>query len=145
MNGWKISPIATKFHGGYLRASRCTCERERSEIDACIASDESFIVFVSYNRADDLGRGDLYISYNKNGVWTPAKHLGDKINSNAREYCPIFSPDGKYLFFTSMRGFADQPLESPLSYDQLIKSLRSPLNGTGNIFQVDMSVVHNQK
>ncbi len=112
-----------------------------AEIDACIAPDESFIVFASYSRPEELGRGDLYISFNQNGVWTPAKNLGDKINSNAREYCPILSPDGKYFFFTSFRGFADKPLEKPLTYAQLQSHLKSARNGTGNIYQIDASVL----
>jgi hypothetical protein len=118
---------------------------QSAEIDACIAPDESFIVFASYNRPDDLGRGDLYISFNQNGVWTPAKNLGDKINSNAREYCPILSPDGKYFFFTSFRGFADKPLEKTLTYPQLMSHLKSVRNGLGNIYQVDVSALGNAK
>ena len=115
-----------------------------AEIDACIAPDESFIVFASYNRPEELGRGDLYLSYHQNGEWTPARNLGDKINSNAREYCPILSPDGKYFFFTSFRGFADKPFNQALTHDQLVQYLRSPLNGTGNVYQVDVSVLHEQ-
>ncbi len=116
-----------------------------AEIDACIAPDESFIVFASYNRPEELGRGDLYLSYNQNGEWTPAKNLGEKINSNAREYCPILSPDGKYFFFTSFRGFADKPLDKALTHEQFVQHLRSPLNGTGNVYQVDVSVLHEQR
>ena len=60
-----------------------------------------------------------------------------------REYCPILSPDGKYLFLTSYRGFADEPLPRRLeSYDELLQKLRSTLNGSGNVFQIDMSAVH---
>ncbi|MGH7450132.1 MAG: hypothetical protein ACRENG_02170 [bacterium] len=116
-----------------------------AEIDACIAPDESFIVFASYNRPEEYGRGDLYISFNQNGVWTPAKNLGEKINSNAREYCPILSPDGKYFFFTSFRGFADKPPEKPLNYEQLLRNLRSPRNGMGNIYQIDVEALHAQR
>ncbi|HXG64647.1 MAG TPA: hypothetical protein VNO70_06040, partial [Blastocatellia bacterium] len=87
-----------------------------AEIDSYIAPDQSFIVFASYGRPDELGRGDLYISYYRNGAWTKAVNLGNKINSSAREYCPIGSPDGKYFFFTSFRGFADKTPEKPLTY-----------------------------
>jgi Tol biopolymer transport system component len=113
-----------------------------TEIDACIAPDESFIVFASYNRPEELGRGDLYISYQQNGEWTPAKNLGEKINSNAREYCPILSPDGKYFFFTSFRGFADKPLDKAVTHEQLVQHLGSPWNGTGNVYQVDIGALH---
>jgi len=29
--------------------------------------------------------------------------MGKTINSSAYEYCPMLSPDGKYLFFTSKK------------------------------------------
>jgi Tol biopolymer transport system component len=30
--------------------------------------------------------------------------MGEKINSSKHELCPIVSPDGKFLFFISLRG-----------------------------------------
>jgi len=112
-----------------------------SEGDPYIAPDESFLIFVSYNRPEGLGDGDLYISRNENGRWTPAKNLGAPINSAALDFCPNMSPDGKYFFFTSERGFADQPLTKPLTYDQLLKQIRNPGNGFGDIYQIDASVI----
>lgn len=112
-----------------------------AEIDSYIAPDQSFIIFASYGRPDGLGGGDLYISYNLNGSWTKAINLGAPINSNAREYCPIASPDGEYFFFTSERGFADTPPSKPLTYRELEDNLRSVRNGLGNVYQVDMSVL----
>jgi Tol biopolymer transport system component len=112
-----------------------------SEGDPYIAPDESFLIFVSYNRPDSLGDGDLYISLNQNGHWTAAKHLGAPINSSALDFCPNMSPDGKYFFFTSERGFADQPLTKPLTYEQLLKQIRSPGNGFGDIYKIDARVV----
>ena len=48
------------------------------------------------------GRGgiDLYISWRKGGSWTPPRNLGDLVNTNATEFCPFVSRDGKYLYFT---------------------------------------------
>jgi len=112
--------------------------------DPYIAPDESFLIFVSYNRPDSLGDGDLYVSLNQNGRWTTPKHLGAPINSSALDFCPNMSPDGKYFFFTSERGFADQPLTKPLTYEQLSKQIRSSGNGLGDIYQIDASVVLNQ-
>ena len=112
-----------------------------TEVDNYIAPDQSFLVFASYGRPDSLGSGDLYISYNRNGTWTQARHLGGGINSTAREYCPIGSPDGKYFFFTSYRGFIDQPPAKPMTYQELTGKLHSTLNGLGNIYQVDISAL----
>ena len=109
--------------------------------DPYIAPDESFLIFVSYNRPDGLGDGDLYVSLNQNGHWTTPKHLGAPINSSALDFCPNMSPDGKYFFFTSERGFADQPLTKPLTYEQLLKQIRSPGNGLGDIYRIEAKAI----
>jgi len=111
------------------------------EIDNYIAPDQSYIIFNASGRPDDLGRGDLYISFNENGQWTPAKHLPPPINSSAREYCPIASPDGRYLYFTSLRGFADGPRTRPFTTKELKDGLTSTLNGSGNIYRVPLKDV----
>ncbi len=110
-----------------------------AEIDNYLAPDKSYIIFAGYGRPDSYGGGDLYISEWNNGAWTKARNLGPKINSNQREYCPIVTPDGNYFFWTSFRSFVDTPPEKPFSYDELVKRLRSTLNGQGNIFQIDLS------
>jgi Tol biopolymer transport system component len=67
--------------------------------------------------------------------------LAIKINSGGNEYSPTISPDGKYFFWTSTRGFADKPLEKRLNYQELTNRLRSPGNGLGDIYQIDMDVL----
>jgi Tol biopolymer transport system component len=74
-----------------------------TEADPYIAPDESFLIFTS-DRPGGHGRGDLYISYNQNGGWTPPKNLGPKINKELFDYTALVSPDGKYLFFTRGMG-----------------------------------------
>ncbi|MCP5107844.1 MAG: hypothetical protein GY950_30935 [bacterium] len=71
------------------------------EGDTFIAPDESYLIVSSWGRPDDTGRGDLYISFKtKDGNWGKAKNMGKPINTRVIEYCPMLSPDGKYLFFT---------------------------------------------
>jgi Tol biopolymer transport system component len=106
-------------------------------LQPAIASDESFLIFCS-NRPGGQGGEDLHVSFRENGMWTPARNLGPKINSRAFDRRPVLSPDGKYLFFTSGRGFGDDPLEKRLTYPELQALLKSPLNGRGNIYQVDI-------
>jgi len=115
-----------------------------NEIDNYISPDQRFLVFAAYNRPDDLGggSGDLYLSFNQNGAWTKAKNLGPQINSSAREFCPIGSPDGKYFFFSSFRGGLDKPLDKPLkSYREVTALMQSVLNGRSNVYQVDLSAL----
>lgn len=110
-----------------------------NEIDNWVSPDQSVLVFASSGRPDDLGGGDLYVSRNVDGTWTPARHLEAPINSSAREYCPIGSPDGRYFFFTSFRGFGDEIPSRPISYRELREGLSRVTNGWGNVYQVDLS------
>jgi hypothetical protein len=50
-------------------------------------------------RSSGFGDCDLYISFNKNGIWTEVYNLGSKINTEMCEMTASVSPDGKYLFF----------------------------------------------
>ena len=69
--------------------------------DPLIAPDESFLIFAS-RREGNIGAADLYISFKKeDGTWTPAKNMGDTINTKTTDYAASLSPDGKFLFFTS--------------------------------------------
>lgn len=71
------------------------------EFNAYVSPDESLLIFTSYGRWDDTGRGDLYISKrNTDGSWAPAKNL-KVANSTDLDYCPFVSPDGKTLYYTS--------------------------------------------
>jgi len=112
-----------------------------NEFEPLIAPDQSFLIFMAGGRADGHGGFDLYISYNRQGAWTKPVNLGDKINSSGNEYSPKISPDGRYFFWTSTRGFADKPLEKRLSYQELTNRLRSPRNGLGDIYQIDIDVL----
>ena len=71
------------------------------EGDIYVSPDESYIVHVSSGRPDGLGSGDLYVSFRKpDGSWGDGINMGDNINSAELDYCPMVTPDGKYLFFT---------------------------------------------
>jgi len=74
------------------------------EGDVLIAPDESWMIVSCVDRADGLGAGDLYISFRQDdGSWSILRNMGSPINSAANEYCPMITPDGRYLFFTSSR------------------------------------------
>ena len=103
------------------------------EYEPAIAPDESFLVFMAAGRPDDRGGGDLYISYRKEGAWTPAKNLGPTINGPGLEIAPYFSPDGKSFYFSSARRAADIPR------GQRPDRAR---NGLGDIYRMDLSALH---
>ena len=112
-----------------------------AEIDNYIAPDQTFIIFNSSGRPDDLGRGDLYISYAKDGKFGTPVHLPATINSAAREYCPIGSPDGQWLYFTSKRGPLDSSGAFPVKYADIKRWSAVMFNGGGNIYRARMSEV----
>jgi WD40 repeat protein len=112
-----------------------------TEVDSYVNADQTLLVFAAFGRPDDLGNGDLYISTQVDGAWSPARHMGAGVNSSAREYCPSASPDGKYFFFTSFRGFGDRIPDKAWTFRQFQDGMKSVLNGWGNIYQVDMSAV----
>lgn len=110
------------------------------EGDPYVSPDGKMLIFMSWGRPDDLGRGDLYISFKENGAWTQAVNLGEKINSSQFEYCPMLSPDGQYFFWTSYRS---SPLYSktPRDYAAYIERLGSTDNGMGNIYWIKAEVL----
>jgi ankyrin repeat protein len=80
---------------------------EASDFDPYIAPDESYVIFAS-TRPGGLGNADLYISFrSKDGSWSEPRNFGAPVSSPYLDYAPMVSPDGKYLFFTSGRGGAD--------------------------------------
>jgi hypothetical protein len=118
------------------------------EAHPAISPDESMLVFTALGREDEIvgvhkgyNKGDLYISYRRNGVWTAARNCGPAINSGGGESWPGFSSDGKLFFFSSERGFATYRLKRRLTWRELRRGLSGTLNGMGNIYQVDAAVL----
>lgn len=111
------------------------------EFEPFVAPDQSYMIFMAA-RPDGRGASDLYISYQRAGAWTKAENLGDKINSSGSEYSPKVSPDGKYFFWTSTRGFGAMPQAKPLTHAELLTKLRSPRNGLGDIYQIDIGALN---
>lgn len=103
------------------------------EYNAYVSPDESFIIFGSYGRKGSLGKGDMYISFNKNNTWQEAVHLGKLINSNQIDYCPFVSFDQQYFFFTSEKSTI-QATYNQLSIDQLKEVMNTGSNGTSKIY-----------
>jgi Periplasmic component of the Tol biopolymer transport system len=104
------------------------------EFNAFVDPDERFIIFSSFGRNDDLGRGDLYISVKKNGDWQPAVNLGKKINSPSLDYCPFVTWDKKFLFFTSSRTNYKAPFPRKQTGAEIKKNLQGPCNGFDDVY-----------
>jgi len=68
-----------------------------------ISADGKYLVFTACDRKDGFGQCDLYFSEVKGNRWTPAKNLGQTINTAASEKQPSISADGQSLYFSSNR------------------------------------------
>ena len=73
----------------------------KAEGDIYVSPDETYLIHVSTDREDGLGKSDLYISFRQaDGAWGKSVHMGDNINSAEADYCPMVSSDGKYFYYT---------------------------------------------
>jgi len=80
------------------------------EGDTCVAPDESYLVVACWDRPDNNGESDLYVSFRKNdGSWTALENMGKPVNEEHNENNPMISSDGKYLFYMSVDISSETP------------------------------------
>jgi hypothetical protein len=113
---------------------------ENGEGDVFVAPDESYIIFSS-GRPSGFGRGDLYVSFrHADDSWTEPVNLGEEVNSSRLEYCPVVSPDGRFLFYTSYRRPASWA-DVTFTYGDVVTTYEDVDNGLGNIYWVDAAIL----
>lgn len=113
---------------------------EKYEFNAFVAPDESYIIFTSYGRKDDTGRGDLYISRKDAvGNWLPAQNLGKLINSNTIDYCPFVDITSNTLYFTSDRNDIQPKLKTQKSLVEIIQQMNTSPNGLSRVYKVSLN------
>ncbi|MBN2070928.1 MAG: PD40 domain-containing protein [Candidatus Krumholzibacteriota bacterium] len=111
----------------------------RAEYNAFIDPDERFLIYSSHSWGHAAGRGDLFVAFRKpDDSWTEPVHLGEKINSDAAEMSPTVSPDGRYLFFSSMRTETVSDPAPVTDYRQLLDNMQSPMNKKMDIYWVKL-------
>ncbi len=75
-----------------------------AEYNSAISPNGKMLVFTTTGRGPGFGGGDLWACFRKpDRSWGAPRNLGPGINTDMFEYCPAFSPDGKYFFFASNR------------------------------------------
>ncbi len=119
---------------------------KKYEFNAYVAPDESFIIFSSYGRKDDTGRGDLYISYKgEQNIWQPAVNLGERINSKEIDYCPFVDFKTKTLYFTSAKNTLGKSFSSKKNIEELKAILKKGKNGLTKVYKINFSEFLNKK
>ena len=79
------------------------------EGDAYVHPTEEYLIFAGFEREMNLGKSDLYISFNKGeNSWSNPVWLGEDINSKGYDGSPFVTQDGEFLIFTSSRGSTDE-------------------------------------
>lgn len=120
----------------------------RSQYNAYIAPDESYIIVPTVGREDSYGGTDYYISFrNADDSWMGPVNMGDKINTKrGTEYSPYVSPDGKYFFFMAVRSIDDKvSMTENLTYKKLLEYHNSPQHGSSDIYWVNASFIKDLK
>ena len=110
------------------------------EFNAFVAPDESYMVFSGQRPNEGKGRGDLYISYNENGIWTKGKLL-DAINSEYLDFCPFVDKRSGKLYFTSQRTTVQRHYDEPLELEAFLKIFKESPKGLNRIYSIDFDLV----
>jgi Tol biopolymer transport system component len=141
----------SRFAGGRYTEPETLVEMntEAYEGQPAISQDGSLLVFAAAGRPDNFvgggfpyQKGDLYVSVRTAKGWSPPRLLPPPINSKASDSSPSFSPDGKWLYFTSERSPFTVPMSRQgLSARQMATQLHSVLSGSGNLYRIDAAVL----
>ncbi|MDP3150566.1 MAG: FISUMP domain-containing protein [Ignavibacteria bacterium] len=86
--------------------------------------EERFLIYES-KKLGGYGWHDLYISSrNQNGKWNDPINLGSTINSGEEDGTPQITPDGKYFFYTTIKGrdqgYTPYWVDAKVIYDLII-------------------------
>jgi Tol biopolymer transport system component len=107
------------------------------EFNAFVSPDETFIIFTSYGRKDDMGGGDLYLSVkDAKNQWQPAQNLV-LINSTKLDYCPFVTADQKTLYFTSKRHNLPSSYAKDVTFEELVRAYNGASNGSDDIYETN--------
>jgi hypothetical protein len=109
--------------------------------EAFVAPDQSFLLLGIYGAPDGYGNYDIYVSFRDGAGWRKPQNLGPIVNTPAREYSPRVTPDGKYLIFTSERGFGTRPARVPYTYATFVSGERGIFDGYGNIYRIPLAPI----
>ncbi len=106
------------------------------ESNQYVSPDGRWMIFSSRRAGSEPG---LYFSRSENGAWSPPGPFDARLNADFAPYTPLVSPDGKTLYFTSVRGRFDNPPIDAMSYAAFLEAIRGPGNGLADIYTLPFS------
>ena len=106
------------------------------EFNAYVAPDESYLIFSAQRPNEGRGRGELYISYNKNGTWSKGQLL-EKINSEYLDFCPFVDMNTETFYFTSQKTNIKKHYEESLDIETFLKMYTDKPKGLNRIYYMD--------
>jgi Tol biopolymer transport system component len=113
-------------------------KKDTATLDVLIAPDQSFLIMGTFGRTD--GDSDLFLARQHDGVWDAPEAIA-AVNTEAREYSPRFSSDGRDLIFTSERGIETAKRSRQITYAELTAGASSVESGLGNIYSIPLSEI----
>jgi Tol biopolymer transport system component len=104
-----------------------------------VAPDGRYLIF--FSKRPGAPEPALFVSYTENGAWSTPENLNERLNADYAPYTPLVAPDGKSLYFTSLKGAFDHPPVGPMSYDKFVDLMHSPGNGLADIYWIDIKAL----
>lgn len=112
-----------------------------NRMDPAIDPQQRFVLFAG-DEGDALGRADIYIAFRQpDGRWGKPVHLGGDVNSEALENAPTLGRHFGELYVSSNRQPAVRFPKVRDDAQSLQQRLSGPLNGSRNLWRVDISDV----
>ena len=114
----------------------------RSQYNAFISPDESYLIVPVFGKEDSYGGTDYYIVFrDENDNWSEPISMGPKVNfADPREWSAYVTPDEKHLFFMSARVPENAKTEI-VNYAQMSEIFNSPQNGNSHIYWIDAGII----
>jgi WD40-like Beta Propeller Repeat len=134
--------VARRTAHGYAAPERVDLgDLAHNRMDPAIDPQQRFVLFAG-DEGDALGRADIYIAFRQaDGRWGKPEHLVGDANSEGLENAPALGRHFGELYVSSSR----QPaVHFPKTRDDarsLQQRLSGPLNGSRNLWRVDISGV----
>jgi len=97
----KRSPTRVQFLGEPTLVAPGVISSEFSEIRAAHSPDGTLMLWGSTNRPGGPGAWDIWLSRRSGASWSAPEAV--PFNSNANDFDPAFSPDGRFVYFFSNR------------------------------------------